>query len=378
MLGGYKTIGEKTKSLLEGDTGLPNKDIIYRGELPIYEKEFEIKNLGESKVITYHARNVNSDYLKTILIEQFANTNIETISSFKETNYLIVKMKSPAKESESLEQMVGLEEVQELIRALDEKAPQIMIQASITRVFADYTDDLRTRISALAKGDDTLPTLDLLLKGADLRSPERLALGGSYGVVGELGSYTLRLTLNELESLGFAEDLASPTLVVSNGETARTSRTQKIPIPREIIVGQSISKVTEYEPIVNFLEVTPNARHGGNIHLELKAGIGAVNPSGPVQIPSITTRETEISGVTLKQGETLVVAGFLDTTNFAIERGVPPFSQVPLIGELFKSHDIEKKRDMVIFLVTPWYIDPSRKEGLEDTQEIKMGPPIQK
>ena len=370
-----KTISGKAVEILEEIDTLPNKDLILKGNLPLYEKGLEVRKFGGYDILTYHARSVSSDYLETALEGIIANTNIEDVSTIRETNQLIIKAKSRERANpDALEQMVSTEELEDILKALDRKAPQIMVQASIVRVFADYTDDLRAAISARSKDDTTLPTLDVLLKGAELRSPERLTFGGGYGIVGEIGSYTLRVALNQLESLGYAEDIASPTLVLSNREKARTSRTQEIPIPEEIIVGSSILRVNKYKIVENFLEVEASARDEGEIYLSIKAGVGAVSPSGPTQIPSIITRQTEISGVRLKQGETLVVAGFLDTTNFAVERKAPPFSEIPLLGKLFNSRDIEKRKDIVLFLVTPWYLDPLREIEKEAEEKLEEKP----
>jgi Flp pilus assembly secretin CpaC len=350
-------IEENAKRILERIEEMPNRQLIHRGELQIYENEFTVQNLGDHKVISYNVRNVGIDYMRATLTDLLIpDTNVETISAITETNNLVMRLN----QSSDLESKVTSEELKSLVRSLDQKAPQIMVQASIVKVFADYTHDVSSILQAVSIEGQALPFLNINLKGAELRSPERGAFGGEYGIVGEVGSYALRATLNQLESMGFAEDMASPTLVMASGQRAHTSRTQKVPIPRQIIVGGAISQVTEFESVKNYLEVRANARHEGEIYIDLKAGVGTVNPSGPVQIPSITTREAEISGVRLKQGETLVVAGFLDQRNLAIQRGAPPFSRVPLLGKLFTSFDIEERKDMILFIVTPYYLDPSR------------------
>ena len=276
----------------------------------------------------------------------------------------MIKIRSIQAENES-GQRLNEKELGELLSELDVAAPQIVIDVKIYKIFADYTSDISAILQTDSK-EDLLPFFGLDLRGSELRTPERSVIGAEYGVMGTIGDYMLRATLDTLLSKGFAEELAGPSLVVSNTHTARISKTDKLPIPQQTIVGTSIVGTTRYEEVRSFLEVTPHAAADGDIFLQVHAGTGSVNPAGPIQVPVITTRETNIAKVRVQQGRTLVIASFLDVMTLAIVRKSPPFSDIPVFGELFKGKDHEKRRDMILFLVRPYYmgdLEPSEEDN---------------
>ena len=82
-----KTISGKAVEILEEIDTLPNKDLILKGNLPLYEKGLEVRKFGGYDILTYHARSVSSDYLETALEGIIANTNIEDVSTIRETNF---------------------------------------------------------------------------------------------------------------------------------------------------------------------------------------------------------------------------------------------------------------------------------------------------
>ena len=371
LLGNYPTISHKSTALLEKPSEKINVEIIHDREkkLPTYSGErFELKQIGDYNIIRYHVRNMDSDSLKKTLEEQLVG-GVDAISSVPSTNQILIKIKrNDDSTSGGLSQYIPPKQIEEVINTIDVSAPQIMLDLRIVKVFADYSKDISAFLNLTPKEDGGLyPEILANLPGAKLRVPERaaeLGLGVKYGVVGEIGRYFINAQLDQLESLGFAEDLAATSLVVSNGRKAEIRLTQELPYKDEVFQGGAILALTKYKEIDNFLELTPFARDNGSVFMNISAGVGSYNPTGVLQIPGIVKRNVKVDGVEIKQGETIVLGGFKIDHTLAIERKDHWLSHIPVLGYLFRASDKEKSRNEVLFIATPYYVDVNSKRSL--------------
>jgi pilus assembly protein CpaC len=90
-------------------------------------------------------------------------------------------------------------------------------------------------------------------------------------------------------------------------------------------------------------------------------------------IPGFRTREMS-TDVQLKTGETLVIGGLIQHEITRVISEVPFLSQIPVLGELFKSKRfIDDETELVIFL-TPYLIenpaDANAVVNIEPTPEL--------
>jgi pilus assembly protein CpaC len=69
-------------------------------------------------------------------------------------------------------------------------------------------------------------------------------------------------------------------------------------------------------------------------------------------IPAISTRRVE-TDVELSPGQSFVIAGLLDRTVTEGFQKMPWLASVPLLGNIFKSHDIRRNNSDLLVLVTP-------------------------
>ncbi|MDO8467352.1 MAG: type II and III secretion system protein [Nanoarchaeota archaeon] len=357
LLGEYSSISNKSTALLEKEKKDINVELISEGKLPIYNNQFKVEEFGDFNIIRYNSRNMDSSDLEKILEEQM-KAQVETITSVPGTNQILIKIK---KVSELEKQ------VEKIINSIDVMPPQIMLDLRIVKLFADYTRDISSSLNLKPKeGEGLYPALLSNLPGAKVRVPERaaeLGLGVKYGVVGEIGRYLINTQLDQLESFGFAKDLARTSLVVSNGKKGEIRLTQELPYQDQVFQGGAILELTKYKEIDNFLEITPSARDNGNIYLDIFAGVGSYNPTGVLQIPGIVKRNVKISGLELKEGETIILGGFRIDHTLAVERKDPWFSTIPVLGYLFKSNDKEKSTNEVLFIATPHYLNIDKSKN---------------
>ena len=111
---------------------------------------------------------------------------------------------------------------------------------------------------------------------------------------------------------------------------------------------------TEYEDVVDSLEITAHVFADGYIGLETTIVLGSKNtPEGVKQVPIITRKEITNKENRIRQGESLIIGGMRKNEEFAVVRGVPILKDIPLIGFLFSSEDTEQRAVETIFILTP-------------------------
>ncbi len=371
ILNGHKTISARSDAILAAKKTDINLEVISQEALPIYQGDlFEKSTLGEYNILKYHSRNIEPEMLKKTLEEQLKGV-VDSISIVPETNQLLVRVKNEDRQSTNslgrIEYSRLEEEIKNVIETIDILPPQIMIELRMVRDFADKTIDWASFLGVSSKeikGDGLFPNVILNIPGAGLRVPERGAekgLGVQYGLIGQIGKNIIDARLDSLQSQGFVKDIARPTLTVSNGKHATINLRQELPYQDQIFQGGALFAQTKYKSIGNFLEVTPYARDGGNIYLEVKAGVGSFNPTGVLQVPGITQRDINIGGVYIAQGETLVLGGFRIDHQLAIERKEPWLSRIPGVNKIYPwAQDTESSINEILFVATPYYVDVNK------------------
>jgi pilus assembly protein CpaC len=74
-------------------------------------------------------------------------------------------------------------------------------------------------------------------------------------------------------------------------------------------------------------------------------------------MPAISVRRAETE-IELKNGQTFGIAGLLDERTTVQLSKVPGIADIPILGELFKSRNINRTNSELIVLVTPNIVDP--------------------
>ena len=323
----------------------------------------------------YFCRYHTSDELKKIIHEQYATKLFDqkgkstqvtdyTVSSNPATNQLIVRC--PTRED--------IDAVLETLNQVDVPPIQIKIDCLISDIYSDMTFDRETTIAIenlfgedialkpagtafgadvrqLVKDGDYLPAFP----GASLREVARSRMGLNIGYLSRTRNFTALVDM--LESRGYLKVLMNPTLQVVNGGTAKVLSSQHVPIDFTTMrstISDYLETRTEYEDVVDSLEVTAHVFADGYIGLETTIIIGSKNtPEGVKQIPIITKKEIDNRQNRIRQGESLIIGGIRKNENFAVVRGIPILKDIPLLGYLFSSEDTEKRAIETVFILTP-------------------------
>jgi pilus assembly protein CpaC len=173
--------------------------------------------------------------------------------------------------------------------------------------------------------------------------------------------------LNALRQNDMAKVLSEPTLVTQSGRPAYFRVGGEIPYS----VSQGLGAVSiEWKNYGTRVDFVPFVLGNGKIRLEVRPQVSEVDNtrSTVAGVPAIKVRETD-TGVELEAGQTLAIAGLVQTRVEAQNRGLPWVSDVPYVGALFRRVREENNDIETLILVSPEIVDAM------DPHEVPPCPP---
>ncbi|HBU68750.1 MAG TPA: hypothetical protein DEE98_00020 [Elusimicrobia bacterium] len=189
---------------------------------------------------------------------------------------------------------------------------------------------------------------------ASNRLPAALPEVPSIIKVGDWARFTeLTATLNFLQQKGAAQILSKPKILTKSGTTAKFLVGGQFPVTA---VGATTSSI-EWKDFGIKTEVTPRIMADQQIDLVLTTEVSRIDASQMVNnYPVITTRQST-SSVKVKSGQTISLAGMIETKNENFRSGIPLLCDLPVLGYLFSKETSKETKTNVIIFVTPRIVD---------------------
>ncbi len=266
--------------------------------------------------------------------------------------------------------------VRRLLDELDIPIRQVLIESRIVIASDDFSKELGVRfgISGDSLGtnttgmgistagtlngttqlqDGSISTNQLGIDGLNVNLPLQNPAGTFALALAKLPLGTLlEMELSAAQIEGRGEVVSSPRIITSNSHTAKIEQGVEIPY-LEISDGTA---TLSFRKAVLKLEVTPQITPDDRIIMDLsvhKDSQGAtVSYGDSLSAPSIDTRNIETQ-VLVDNGQTVVLGGIHETTQSTQVTRVPFFSDLPLIGRLFRSTQKVDDRSELLIFVTP-------------------------
>ena len=147
--------------------------------------------------------------------------------------------------------------------------------------------------------------------------------------------------------------------MVLNNQPARLQVGDQVPIA----VQSAVSVTDPAAPIVNaiefrdtgvILDVIPRVNAGGLVVLDIAQEVSDVveTTSSTLNSPTIRQRRIE-STVAVQSGETIALGGLIRDSKTEGETGIPLLSDIPILGNLFKTTSNTADRTELLILLTP-------------------------
>ncbi|GAB4275065.1 MAG: hypothetical protein Kow0029_15900 [Candidatus Rifleibacteriota bacterium] len=168
----------------------------------------------------------------------------------------------------------------------------------------------------------------------------------------------MKLFLNAYKDLGKAKIISSPHIVSANHREASFKIGNKVPIIDSIRPSdQGPIKTFDIKEVGIELTVTPHINRADQIDLEVFQAINELQFYDPSQGTANMTHREVTTNVTLGDGETLILGGFIEDKKIRTENRIPGLSRLPLVGKLFRRRENSKSKVELLIFITPKIID---------------------
>jgi general secretion pathway protein D len=255
----------------------------------------------------------------------------------------------------------------ETIKKLDVLPRQAIIDARIFEV--DLTDNLSYGVSAALQA--TTSSAPLTTAGID---PSTGALSANtFAFVGN--AREILLALNALRQKTKVKILEAPSVLALDGTMATITVGAEIPYPGSSYIaaaGGSSTSVGYRDTGISLL-VMPRISASGSVTMDITQEVSSPGASlsvGSGETAPSFSKTSVTTTLSVKDGETVAIAGLIRDSNSFSRTGIPLLAQIPLIGSLFGQTTRTVTRSELIILITPHVIRTVDKFQ-EMTQELK-------
>src|SRR5687767_10310731 len=157
--------------------------------------------------------------------------------------------------------------------------------------------------------------------------------------------YNAGTLIKALKANGYFQSLAEPNLIAYNGQEASFLAGGEFPVP--IVQGATGTVSILFKEFGVRLNFKPTIA-GDLIRLHVRPEVSSLDFNNGIvlegfRIPALTTRRAETE-VELRDGQSFAIAGLIDNEAQTDVAAVPLLSQIPIIGNLFKSKDRKSTR----------------------------------
>jgi pilus assembly protein CpaC len=194
------------------------------------------------------------------------------------------------------------------------------------------------------------------------------AAGGLANIPVNLDNGQVTLAIHALKRMNYAKSLAEPTLTTLNGQPATFLAGGQFPVP--FVAGNAVGGLqgVNFVPFGVQLFFTPIVTDKDRIRLYIGATVSTrdtatgANFSG-TQVPGLNARNFS-STVEMRDGQTLAVAGLLQTNHGTDRDNLPFLGTIPVINRLTGVDRTSAGEQELVILVTPELVQPMHAQQL--------------
>ena len=270
-----------------------------------------------------------------------------------------------------------LEMTRKLVEQLDRVQPQVLIEAIIMEVSLD--DTLKAGVSfaqspksfnstILGRGGNKNGTF-----GSSLTNLSNSALPDGFSYFANLGS-AWEVALTAIQNDNTVNVLSRPRIQTSHAETATLFIGDTVPYISGTyfggVNGQASSQYQQREIGIT-LSVLPIINDDGLVVMDILQNIEQLGTSIKIDgndVPQTSKRNAQAK-VAVRNGETIILGGFISSNKSKSRSGVPYLKDVPYLGALFRSNTDINKRVELIVLIRPTVLKDPTDAAIAATHE---------
>jgi general secretion pathway protein D len=180
--------------------------------------------------------------------------------------------------------------------------------------------------------------------------------------------------IRAIQGTGNTNIIATPSVMTLDNEEAEIKVAQEVPFVTGQYTNQGVSNAVgqvnpfqtiQREEVGIILKITPQINEGGSVVLKISQEVSNIASSAQVAVDLITNKRTVTTKVLAEDGGIIVLGGLISDEMRESKSQVPFLGSIPLLGELFKTRSVEKKKTNLMFFVRPRIL----RDGIDATIE---------
>lgn len=265
--------------------------------------------------------------------------------------------------------------VESILKELDQIPEQVMIETLVVEANLDATNELGVEWN--------------FAQGKPFGIKNGTATGTqSFGVQANTAQpQGFRYTLNAGEYSVFLQAvksdtrfdvLSTPRIFTTNNAQAQINISQSIPYVTSQTTDLNVGTISNYSflDVGIVLTVTPRITENGYVTMDVTQTANDLVSYTSFNAPIVNQREAQTTA-SVKDGETIVLGGIMNTSYGSTVSKVPILGDIPLIGNLFKSTSREKKKTELLVFLTPHVVrDPEEARKLREQTVLGIDQPV--
>jgi general secretion pathway protein D len=285
--------------------------------------------------------------------------------------------------------------IEDIISKLDVVLPQVLIDAIIMEINLQDTQNTGVSYLSQRQGGSTFTGAGGINNLSSAAS-SFLTGGGtsSNGTSTASGSTLASLPGGFSYFAKFGNDLNVVMEAVAGDSRVNVLSRPRIQtshaVPADLFIGNTVpyvtgtynygyssgpsSQYTQLEVGIH-LQVLPLINKDGLVVMDIQADVEQLGPdvqiAGVGGVPTTTKRQAGAK-VAVRDGETIVLGGFISDSRSLSDSGIPLLMNVPWLGNLFKSKAIENLRTELIMLMRPTVLPTPELAAIVATKERNL------
>ena len=257
-----------------------------------------------------------------------------------------------------------LDVVDKVIKEIDIRTKQVLIEAFIVEANSDFERALGARLGGYYKrqgkqiggvaGTSSAGTFDATSSAALGSTTDAItnfaATGATsgIGILRSTGTMALKAEITALESIGMGKTISNPKVFTLDNQTATVTQGEEIPYQ----TTSEGTTSTSFKEAALKLEVTPSIIGDGNVLLTIQVNNDTPNRTTDSDEPPINKMEI-ITKLLVADGDIVVIGGIKKNIVANSKSQTPGLGNVPVIGNLFKGKSKSDNLDELLVFIAP-------------------------
>ncbi len=257
-----------------------------------------------------------------------------------------------------------LDVVDKVIKEIDIRTKQVLIEAFIVEANSDFERALGTRLGGYYKRQGkqlggvagtssagTFSSTDSAALGSNTDAITNFATTGAtsgIGILRSTGTMALKAEITALESIGMGKTISNPKVFTLDNQVATVTQGEEIPY--QTMSDGTTS--TSFKEAALKLEVTPSIIGDGNVLLTIQVNNDTPNRTTESDEPPINKMEI-VTKLLVADGDIVVIGGIKKNIVASSKSQTPGLGNVPVIGNLFKGKANSDNLDELLVFIAP-------------------------